>query len=227
MLICIPDILSADEIREFRAVLGGASWVDGRETAGAQSAIAKDNLQLAEGSPEAKALGERVLAALSQSALFVSAALPAKIFPPLFSRYQPGHQFGIHVDNAVRAVKGALFRMRTDLSGTLFLSDPGDYDGGELVIEHGFGAQEIKLPAGHLVLYPSTSLHRVAPVTRGERLVSFLWLQSMVRDEGERAILFDLDQSIQALAGDLGLGHPEVVRLSGVYHNLVRRSADL
>jgi len=226
MLICIPDVLSPDEIQTVHEVFSRASWVDGRETAGAQSALAKDNLQLPEESPEAKALGEHVLAALSRSSLFLSAALPKRIYPPLFSRYRPGHRFGVHIDNAIRAVRGTPVRIRTDLSATLFLGDPDSYDGGELVIEDKFGAQSVKLPAGHMVLYPSSSLHRVAPVTRNERLVSFFWMESMVRDDGERELLFDLDQSIQSLAGSFGLDHPEVVRLSGLYHNLVRRWAE-
>jgi PKHD-type hydroxylase len=226
MLICIPDVLSAEEIREFRATLARADWADGRATSGLQAAGAKNNLQLPESAPEARMLADRVLEALGRAELFVSAALPRKTYPPVFSRYQPGQSFGVHVDNAIRPVKGTSVRVRTDLAATLFLGDPEAYDGGDLVIEDRFGAQAVKLPAGHLVLYPASSLHRVEPVIRGERLVSVLWIESMVRDDGERALLFDLDQSIQALAGALGLEHPEVVRLTGVYHNLVRHWAD-
>ena len=226
MLNCIPDVLSKDELREVRAMLARAPWTDGRQTAGPQSAAVKDNVQVPEGTPEAGALADRVLAALSRTPLFLSAALPRRIHPPLFSRYGAGQSFGVHVDNAIRPVAGTSIRIRTDLAATLFLAEPDTYEGGALVIEHSFGAHQIKLPAGHMVLYPASSLHRVEPVTGGERLVAFLWLESMVRDEGARALLFDLDQSIQTLAGDLGLDHPEVIRLTGIYHNLVRRWAE-
>lgn len=226
MLVCIPDVLDRQAVAAFRARLDAADWIDGRATAGVQSAAAKRNTQLREGTPLARELGDRVLDALAGNALFLSAALPLKIFPPLFNRYDTGDGFDAHVDNAIRAVKGAPVRVRTDLSCTLFLSEPDEYDGGELVIEANFGGQAVKLEAGALVLYPASSLHRVTPVTRGRRVASFFWLQSMVRDDGERALLFDLDQSIQALAKARGHGDQEVVRLTGVYHNLVRRWAD-
>lgn len=226
MLISIPDVLTAEEIGAFRRALDAAEWIDGKATAGAQSGEAKRNLQLPEGSPVARQLGDKVLDALGRSAVFVSAALPLKIFPPLFNRYEGGGAFGAHVDNAIRAVPGTPVRIRTDLSATLFLADPDSYDGGELVVETVFGAQEVKLPAGHLVLYPSTSLHRVTPVTRGARLASFFWIQSMIRSNEDRALLFDLDQSIQALAGERGLNDPAVLNLSAVYHNLLRRLAE-
>lgn len=223
MLVCIPDVLSKQQTADFRARLEGASWIDGRETAGVQSAAAKRNTQLPEGAALTRELGEVVLDALAGNALFLSAALPLKIYPPLFNRYLEGDGFGAHVDNAIRAVKGAPVRVRTDMSATLFLSEPEDYDGGELVIETQFGGQAVKLEAGAMVLYPASSLHSVTTVTRGQRLASFFWLQSMVRDDGERTLLFDLDQSIQSLAAERGHGDGEVVRLTGIYHNLVRR----
>jgi PKHD-type hydroxylase len=225
MLTVIPSLLDAATVASFRHALDTAPWVDGRATAGAQSGQVKRNRQLGEDSPVARQLGGLILDALAGSPLFVSAALPLRIFPPLFNRYADGEHFGVHVDNAIRAVPGTTVRIRTDLSATLFLCDPASYDGGELVIEDRYGAQEVKLAAGDLVLYPSTSLHEVRPVTRGERVCSFFWLQSMVRDAGTRELLFDLDQSIQRLAAERGLADREVVALSGVYHNLVRRWA--
>ncbi|HWA01585.1 MAG TPA: Fe2+-dependent dioxygenase [Caulobacterales bacterium] len=226
MLICIPGVLSKEEVCAMRRILEAAPWTDGRVTAGAQSALAKVNQQLPEDCAEARQLGDAVLDALGRSPLFVSAALPLKTFPPLFNRYGEGMRFDAHIDNAIRPVKGASVRVRTDLSATLFLSEPDEYDGGELVIELPFGAQDVKLEAGSLVLYPASSLHRVNAITRGARLASFFWIQSMVRDDGERALLFDLDQSIQALASEHGQAHGEVVRLTGLYHNLLRRWAD-
>lgn len=226
MLTTIPDVLSADELAMFRDKLDRASWVDGRQTAGTQSAQTKRNQQLDETSSTAQQLGGLVLDALGRNVLFVSAALPNKIFPPLFNKYEGGETFGAHVDNAIRGVKGTPVRIRTDLSATLFISSPDEYDGGELIIETGFGVQEVKLPAGHLVLYPSTSLHSVTPVTRGARIASFFWLQSMVRSNEDRATLFDLDQSIQTLGSERGMNDPAVLTLSGVYHNLLRRFAD-
>ncbi|MEX6632678.1 Fe2+-dependent dioxygenase [Hyphococcus lacteus] len=226
MLTTIPDVLSADELAMFRDRLDRASWVDGRQTAGTQSALTKRNQQLDEASATAQQLGGLVLDALGRNGLFVSAALPNKIFPPLFNKYEGGETFGAHVDNAIRGVKGTPVRIRTDLSATLFISSPDEYDGGELIIETGFGVQEVKLPAGHLVLYPSTSLHSVTPVTRGARIASFFWLQSMVRSNEDRATLFDLDQSIQTLGSERGMNDPAVLTLSGVYHNLLRRFAD-
>ena len=226
MLLTIAEVLNPDRLAVFRQQLERADWIDGRVTAGDQSGTVKHNRQLAESSATARQLGDQVLDALAASALFVSAALPLKIFPPLFNAYSGGESFGTHVDNAIRVVPGSVVRVRTDLSATLFLADPDSYDGGELVIEDNFGTQEVKLPAGHLVLYPASSLHQVRPVTRGTRLASFFWIQSMVRDDGQRTLLFDLDQSIQSLTVEQGIDHPEVVRLSGIYHNLLRRWAD-
>ncbi|MEF3367280.1 Fe2+-dependent dioxygenase [Methylocystis sp. 9N] len=226
MLICAPEVLSKQEVAYFRAVMAKAEWEDGCATAGAQSALVKNNLQLPQGGEAARELGERVLEALANSPMFISAALPQKIFPPLFNRYGVGHGFGLHVDNAIRGVPGTPVRIRTDLSCTLFLSEADEYDGGELVIEDRVGEQEVKLAAGDLVLYPSTSLHLVREVTRGERIASFFWLQSMIRDNVARALLFDLDQAIQSLTERLGAGDPACVKLSGVYHNLVRGWAE-
>ena len=225
MLIAIPDVLNADELAHFRRVMAAAEWVDGNHTSGAQAALAKRNRQLPETGDAAIELSRLVLGALSRSSLFIAAALPAQIYPPLFNRYGVGERFGTHVDNAIRARRGTDFRIRTDLSATLFLTAPDEYDGGELVIEGQFGAQRVKLPAGHMVLYPSSSLHRVTEVTRGERIASFLWMQSMVRDEGARRLLFELDSAIQKLAGRLGQDDAEVVALTGIYHNLLRRHA--
>jgi PKHD-type hydroxylase len=201
-------------------------WVDGRITAGAQSGSVKHNMQLPEGSPAARELGEMVLGALARTPLFISAAIPLKIFPPLFNRYGLGQHFGTHVDGAIRAVPGTPVRIRTDLSVTLFLAEPDEYDGGELTVEDKYGAHEVKLPAGDMVLYPSTSLHHVNPVTRGVRVASFFWLQSMIRDDNARSLLFDLDQTIQELSAERGIEDPACVRLTGIYHNLVRYWAD-
>jgi len=226
MLVCIPEVLSKTDVAHFRDIMARVEWEDGRSTAGAQSSLVKNNLQLPQDSAAARELGERVLDALSASATFVSAALPHKIFPPLFNSYGVGHGFGLHVDNAIRGVPKTPVRIRTDLSATLFLSEPDDYDGGELVIQDPVGEQEVKLAAGDLVLYPSTSLHFVRDVTRGERVASFFWLQSMVRDNVARALLFDLDQTIQSLTTRFGGGDPSCVRLTGIYHNLIRTWAE-
>jgi PKHD-type hydroxylase len=226
MLLPIPDVLTAEQVLRARQLFEEAEWVDGRATAGHQSARAKDNLQLPEGSPAARELGDMVLSALERNALFISAALPSRVFPPLFNRYQGGQSFGTHVDNAIRQVTGTGNRIRTDLSATLFFTGPDEYDGGELVIEDTYGTHNVKLPAGHLILYPATSLHHVRPVTRGARLASFFWVQSMVRDDGERTLLFDLDLAIQRLNGEKP-GHAATVQLTGVYHNLLRRWADI
>lgn len=226
MLIAIPDILDAAGVARVRAIIDAAEWIDGNATSGHQSALAKKNAQLPEESAAAREAGTMVLDALSGSALFVAAALPLKVYPPLFNRYAGGDTFGAHVDSAIRIRRGRDFRVRSDLSATLFLSDPDSYDGGELVIEDQFGEQRVKLPAGHMVLYPASSVHRVEPVTRGTRVASFFWIQSMIRDDGARRILFDLDQSIQDVAGRLGQGDPAVVRLTGTYHNLLRRWAE-
>jgi PKHD-type hydroxylase len=209
--------------------MDAAAWEDGRSTAGAQSALVKRNAQLPPDSPVARELGARVLSALVANTVFLSAAIPRHIFPPLFNRYtaRDGHYFGTHVDNAIRGDPATGLRIRTDLSATLFLSEPEDYDGGELTVEDLYGAHDIKLPAGHLVLYPASSLHRVAPVTRGARVASFFWIQSMIRDPQARSLVFELDTSIQALAGRLGRDDAETLRLSGVYHNLIRAWAEL
>lgn len=225
MIVSVPNVLDAQQVGDMRRQLDAAAWIDGRVTAGHQSARAKDNAQLPEDSPVARQLGEIILAALERNPLFVAAALPLKIFPPLFNRYQGGQAFGVHVDNAVRQIRGTPHRIRTDLSATLFLAAPEEYDGGELIVEDTYGAQTIKLPAGHMVVYPASSLHRVQPVTRGARIASFFWIQSMVRDDGERTLLFDLDLAIQRLNRDAP-GHPSLVQLTGVYHNLLRRWAD-
>jgi PKHD-type hydroxylase len=221
MTIHIPQLLTPDQVAHCREVLGRADWRDGRETAGGQSARAKHNLQLAEDSAAAMQLGDVVLKALAASPTFMSAALPLKVFPPMFNRYAEGMGFGGHIDNAVRvSVTGA--RYRTDLSATLFLSDPDDYEGGELVIEDGYRPPRVKLPAGDLILYPATTVHRVEPVTAGERWASFFWVQSMVADGARRSLLHDLDRAIAAARADLGDDHPAAVSLVGAYHNLVR-----
>ena len=227
MLTVVPGLLSPDEVARVREIVDGGPWADGNATSGAQSALAKRNEQLPEDSAAAKEAGALVLDALGRSALFVAAALPLKVFPPLFNRYAGGQAFGTHVDTAIRIRRGSDFRIRSDLSATLFLEDPAAYDGGELVIEGQFGEQQVKLPAGDLVLYPASSLHRVEPVTRGVRVASFFWLQSMVRDEGARRTLFELDEGVQAVAQALGQGDPAAVKLTGVYHNLLRRWAEL
>ena len=226
MLIAIPDVLDPAALARVRGLIDPADWIDGNATSGEQSALAKRNEQLPEDSAAAREAGGAVLDALAKSPLFVAAALPLKVFPPLFNRYAGGQAFGTHVDNAVRIRRGSDFRIRADLSATLFLADPDSYDGGELVVEDVFGEQRVKLPAGHMVLYPASSLHRVEPVTRGTRVASFFWIQSMVRDDGARRILFDLDRATQAVAMDKGQGDPTTVQLTGVYHNLLRRWAD-
>ena len=226
MLTVIPDLLDGTNVGRVRALIESAQWVDGNVTSGHQSALAKRNMQLPEDTPEAQQAGEIILDALGRSPLFIAAALPLKIFPPLFNSYEGGQAFGVHVDNAVRVQASTGFRVRSDLSITVFLEDPQSYDGGELTVETNFGVQQVKLPAGHAVLYPSSSLHRVEPVTRGRRTASFFWLQSMVRDDAARQMMFDLDSSIQALATDLGHDNAQVIRLTGVYHNLLRRWAD-
>jgi len=226
MMLAIPDVLDAAGVARVRALIDAAEWQDGNATSGHQSALAKRNRQLPEDSAAAKQAGRMVLDALGQSPLFIAAALPLKIFPPLFNRYEGGEAFGTHIDNAVRIHAGSEFRVRSDLSATLFLEPPEAYDGGELVVEDNLGAHQVKLPAGHLLLYPASSLHRVEPVTRGARIASFFWIQSMVRDDGARTLLFDLDQSIQAIAADRGHDDREIIRLTGVYHNLLRRWAD-
>jgi len=226
MLISIPDVLTPQEVKEARAALEAAEWVDGKVTAGHQSAKAKDNSQIPENHPAARQVGDLIVSALGRNPLFISAAVPLRVFPPLFNRYQGGQSFGTHVDNAIRQVPGTPHRIRTDLSATLFFSGPEEYEGGELTVESTYGVQEVKLPAGHMILYPSTSLHHVKPVTKGSRLCSFFWIQSMVKDDGQRALLFDLDSAIQKIS----LDHPKhssAVQLTGVYHNLLRQWAEL
>ena len=224
MLVRIPAVLSKEEVAHCRRVLEAAEWVDGKVTAGYQSAKSKNNIQLLENSDAANQLGDIILAALANNNLFMSAALPLKIFPPLFNCYQGGHSFGVHVDNAIRQVKGTAVKVRTDLSMTLFFSEPEEYDGGELVIEDTYGTQSVKLAAGDMILYPSTSLHRVTPVTRGRRLASFFWLQSMVASDEKRSLLYDMDMSIQNLSQG-NEDHPAIIQLTGVYHNLLRQWA--
>jgi PKHD-type hydroxylase len=226
MLITIPDILSAPEVAQMRAKLDAANWVDGKVTAGYQAQRVKDNEQLPEGSPVALELGELVLKGLARSPLFMSAALPLRVFPPMFNRYRGGGKFGTHVDTAIRQQVTTGQRIRTDVSATLFLTEPEDYEGGELIVEDTYGSHSVKLPAGHMVLYPATSLHRVEPVTRGARVSSFFWIQSMIRTDADRTMLFDLDQTIQKLAVELP-GSPHGVNLTGIYHNLLRRWAEM
>jgi PKHD-type hydroxylase len=233
MLISVPDLLTADQVAQARQMLDLAEWVDGKVTAGHQSALAKENSQIPEGSPAAQRIGEIILTALGRNPLFISAALPLRVFPPLFNRYAGGQNFGTHVDNAIRQVPNTPVRIRTDLSATLFLSQPDEYDGGELCIEDTYGVQRVKLPAGHMVLYPSTSLHHVTPVTRGARVCSFFWIQSMVRQDSQRTLLFDLDSSIQQLMAGINTPNPAdhpthatVVKLTGIYHNLLRQWAE-
>jgi len=226
MLINVEGVFTADEAAQIRRQLEAATWVDGKVTAGLQSAQVKRNRQLPEADPLAKSLGDMILQRLARNNVFMSAALPRKIFPPLFNCYEGGEAFGFHVDNAVRAIPGTSERVRTDLSATLFFSDPDSYDGGELVIEDTFGTREVKLPAGHMVLYPGSSLHRVNPVTRGARISSFFWMQSLVREDAQRALLLDLDVAIQTLNRDVP-DHSSILQLTGVYHNLLRRWADV
>lgn len=229
MLLCVPDVLSKHDVADVRRMMDAAQWEDGRSTAGAQSALVKRNEQLPPDSDVARALGSRIVSALTSNPRFISAAIPLQIFPPLFNRYaaSDGHRFGIHVDNAVRGDRMTGLRIRTDLSVTLFLSEPDDYDGGELVIEDNYGAHDVKLPAGDLVVYPASSLHLVTPVTRGTRVASFFWVQSMIRDAHARTMIFDLDTAIQRLVERLGRDDPETVKLTGLYHNLIRYWADV
>ena len=225
MLIQVPKVLTAEELAQCQEALAGADWQDGRHSAGYLSQSVKQNAQLADTDPTARRLGEVILKALERSALFTSAALPLKIVPPLFNRYETEQRYGNHIDGAIRPVTGTPYKVRTDLSATLFLAEPDDYDGGELVIQDNFGERRVKLSAGDMVLYPGTSVHRVAPVTRGVRLASFFWIQSMVRDDNHRSMLFQLDSAIQSLAADVP-GHEGLVDAAGVYHNLLRGWAD-
>jgi len=221
MLLHVPNVLTPDELAMIRGRLASAAWGDGKATAGHQSVRVKENLQLPEGSADARELGAKVLRALERNGMFMSGALPAIVYPPLFNKYEAGMNFGAHVDNAMRALPGGR-RIRTDVSATLFLSAPEDYDGGELIVEDTYGTHSVKLPAGDLILYPATSLHRVAPVTRGARVASFFWIQSMVKGDAERQMLFDLDRTIIELAQTTPTS-PTVLRLTALYHNLVRK----
>lgn len=225
MLITIENVLSKDEVRQFRGWMAQASWQDGAATGGTLARHVKQNLQLQDNVEPALSLGQHVLRALSGQPLFISAALPRKIFPPKFNCYQDGGTYGTHVDNAVMQLPGNQGSVRSDLSATLFLSEPHEYEGGVLEVESEFGVQSVKLAAGDMVLYPSSSLHRVTPVTAGARLASFFWIESMVADEGERSLLFDLDRAVQNLSLSLPADHHELVRLTGIYHNLLRRWA--
>jgi PKHD-type hydroxylase len=229
MLSHVERVLSADQVADLRARLAGSDWVDGRVTAGEQSARVKDNLQVPQDAPDARAMGETILSALGQNPAFISATLPLRVYPPLFNRYDAGMGFGAHVDNAIRFAKttGGAVRFRTDLSATLFLSEPDDYDGGELIVEDAYGEHAIKLPAGDMILYPASSVHRVTPVSRGSRWAAFFWVQSMVRDDAQRRLLHDLDQAVQGFSVQVGQGEPEVVRLTGVYNNLLRMWAEV
>ncbi len=226
MLIHVPKVLTVEQVADCRRLLDTAEWVDGKTTVGEQGAQVKRNRQLAELSPVGRQLGEMILTALARNPLFFSAALPLKTVPPLFNRYEGGGHYGTHIDGAVRAVPGSTHFIRTDLSSTLFLTDPAEYDGGELEVFDTFGAHQVKLPAGDLVLYTSGSLHRVNPVTRGARVSSFFWTQSMVADERHRETLFRLDQNIQQIRGKLG-ETAETVALAGHYHNLLRMWSEI
>ena len=229
MLLHVKQVLTADELRQARAILQRASWTDGRVTAGMQSAQAKNNEQLAQDGAEAKALQQIVLGGLNRHMVFFSAALPRRVYPPMFNRYGgTTNAFGNHVDNAVRFIPGTLGeRVRTDLSCTLFLAEPDTYDGGELVIEDGFGPRAVKLPAGDMLLYPSTSVHRVEPVTRGWRVASFFWLESMIRCDTQRCLLYEMDGHLIRLRQTVGETDPAVIGLTGTYHNLLRQWADV
>ena len=228
MLVTIPAVLGPEQLRHARALLEAAAWEDGRATAGVQSALAKRNEQLPQDSAAGREIGAEITAGLGRNALFLSAALPKAIFPPLFNRYRAagGHGFGNHVDNAIRYLPDGSGRIRTDLSATLFLSEPEEYEGGELTVEDNYGIHQVKLPAGDLILYPATSLHRVEPVTSGERLASFFWIESMVRDDAQRTLLLDMDLAVRRLAEKVGDEDPAIVSLTGTYHNLLRRWAD-
>ena len=227
MLLHIPEVFTKAEVKALRATLDAGPWADGNMTSGHQSATAKKNSQLPEDSAEAKEVSAIVVQALNANPMFVAAALPHTIFPPLFNRYEGGEEFGTHVDNAIRQQRGGGLRIRSDLSATLFLSEPEDYDGGELIVEEMYGPQSVKLPAGDMVLYPSKSLHRVTPVTRGARVSSFMWLQSLIRDDGDREMLFRMDVAIQRVALAKGPKDQAVIELTGVYHNLLRRWAEV
>jgi PKHD-type hydroxylase len=227
LLVHVPSVLSAEEVAYCRQVLEASPWVDGKVTAGEQAAKAKRNLQIPEGSDEARTLGDLILRALARNPLFTAAALPFRVLPPMFNRYDVGMGFGAHVDGAIRAIPGANMRLRADVSSTLFLTDPDDYDGGELVIEDTYGSHSVKLPAGDMIVYPATSLHRVEPITRGSRWSSFFWTQSMVKDDGLRSLLYDLDLSIIQVRQELSDENRAVIGLTSCYHNLLRRWSEL
>jgi PKHD-type hydroxylase len=226
MIVHIPDVLDQKQLAQCREAMQRAAWIDGRVTAGHQSVQVKENLQLPEGGAEHRELGAIVIRALQRNPLFISAVLPHTIFPPLFNRYDAGMGFGAHVDNAVRQTADGAVRVRTDVSATLFLSGPDEYEGGELTVEDTYGSHSVKLPAGHLVIYPADSLHCVTEVTRGSRMASFFWIQSLIRDRARRALLFDLDAAIMQLTGDAP-GHPALVSLTATYHNLIRQWAEV
>jgi PKHD-type hydroxylase len=226
MLLVVPKVLTAEQLNRCREALAAAEWVDGKATAGYQGAQVKQNRQLPENSQLARELGDLVLGSLERDPLFISAALPKRVYPPMFNRYEGGEYFGSHVDNAVRLIPGTGIKLRTDISATLFLADPADYEGGELLVEDTYGTHSVKLPAGDMVLYPSTSLHKVTPVTRGARVASFFWVQSMVRDDAQRTLLYDLDTSIQRLNA-AGADEAARTRLIGCYHNLLRMWSEL
>jgi PKHD-type hydroxylase len=226
VIVQVPNVLNSEQIARCCEVMNRASWIDGRVTAGYQSAMVKDNRQLPENSPEARELGDMIVGALERSPLFITATLPLRVFPPLFNRYEGGESFGAHLDNSIRQIPGTPLRVRTDISATLFLSAPEDYDGGELVIDDIYGEHAAKLPAGDMVVYPASSLHHVKPVTRGVRLASFFWVQSMVRDDGTRTLLFDLDMAINKVNQAIP-SNGAVVELTNCYHNLLRRFAEV
>lgn len=226
MMLQIPGVLGKDEVARLRGLIDAADWVDGNVTSGFQSGLAKKNRQLPEESPAAREAGAAIVAALQKHPLFVAAALPARIFPPLFNRYGEGQTFGDHIDNSIRATRDGSLRIRTDLSITVFLTEPDDYDGGELTVDDTYGVHQVKLEAGDAILYPASSLHRVEPITRGERVSSFFWIQSLVRDDARRALLFDMDMAIQSAAQGLGQGAAPIVSLTGAYHNLLRMWAE-
>jgi PKHD-type hydroxylase len=226
MLIAIPNVLTVEQVKQARAALDASDWMDGKGTTGVQAARVKENSQLASDHPLAQEIGQMILQALSRNLLFMSAALPFSILPPMFNRYAGGQYYGAHVDNAIRQVPGTSQRIRTDLSCTLFFSEPDEYEGGELVVEDLFGTQQVKLPAGHMVLYPSSSLHHVRPVTRGARVASFFWVQSMIRDDAKRRVLFDMDMAIVRLNQELP-DHQSVLSLTSTYHNLLRMWAEV
>ena len=225
MMLTIPDVLSAAQVQQCRQILAQANWTDGRSTAGHVAVHAKDNLQLGLDDPIAQKLGGLILDALSKNQRFISATLPLRVLPPRFNRYSGGGHYGNHIDNAIFGIPGTPQRVRSDISATLFFNDPDDYDGGELTIEDSYGAHTVKLPAGHLVVYPGASLHRVMPVTRGERLAAFFWIQSLVREDNRRSILWELDTAIQRIGQDRA-DSPALPQLTGVYHNLIREWSD-